>query len=132
METTTLLAIVSVIIMMLIPVLVGWVLSRSSKTAVLATDPQSPMKVKTTGAPDKLTKIEGIGPKTSQLLENAGISTFAALASTGADELDDIVDAAGYTMMDVTSWPEQASLAANDRWEELKTLQDNLKGGKKA
>jgi hypothetical protein len=33
-------------------------------------------------------------------------------------------------MHDPTTWPEQAKMAADGNWDELKTLQDNLKGGK--
>jgi len=36
-----------------------------------------------------------------------------------------------YQMHDPTTWPDQASLAAEGKWEELKTLQDELDGGKK-
>jgi hypothetical protein len=31
-----------------------------------------------------------------------------------------------------TTWPQQAKLAADGKWDELKKLQDELKGGKKA
>ena len=31
---------------------------------------------------------------------------------------------------DPTSWPEQARLAAEGMWDQLKTLQDGLKGGR--
>jgi len=35
-----------------------------------------------------------------------------------------------YQMHDPTSWPQQSGLAAKGKWEELKTLQDKLDGGK--
>mgnify|MGYP001457227878 CR=1 FL=1 len=42
------------------------------------------------------------------------------------------MDAAGsiYKTMDEGSWPKQAALAAEGKWEELETLQDELVGGK--
>lgn len=82
--------------------------------------------------PDDLTKIEGIGPKVQELLNKAGISTFAELASRTPEQLDEILDAAGsiYKAMDETSWPQQAALAAAGKWEELKKLQDELVGGR--
>jgi len=33
-------------------------------------------------------------------------------------------------MHDPGSWPQQAGLAAEGKWDELQTLQDNLDGGK--
>ena len=33
-------------------------------------------------------------------------------------------------MHDPTTWPQQSALAAEDKWDELNTLQDELKGGK--
>ncbi len=83
--------------------------------------------------PDDFKKIEGIGPKISELLTNAGLATFADLAAAEVDKLKEILAEAGkrYQMHDPTTWPEQASLAADGKWEELKTLQDELDGGKK-
>ena len=83
-------------------------------------------------APDDLTKIEGIGPKVQGLLNDAGISTFAELASRAPEQLSEILDVAGsiYKAMDKTSWPRQAALAAEGKWEELQKLQDELVGGR--
>ncbi|HEY9526467.1 MAG TPA: 50S ribosomal protein L21, partial [Anaerolineales bacterium] len=81
---------------------------------------------------DDLTKIEGIGPKVSKTLIAAGISTFEALASASVEEIQKVLTDAGLKMMDATTWPEQAKLAAQGDWEALKTLQDNLSGGRKA
>lgn len=82
---------------------------------------------------DDLKKIEGIGPKIAELLSGAGISTFSALAETEAEKIKGILAEGGsrYQMHDPTSWPEQASLAANGNWEDLKKLQEELNGGKK-
>ncbi|MCI4667937.1 MAG: 50S ribosomal protein L17 [Bacteroidia bacterium] len=81
---------------------------------------------------DKLTKVEGIGPKVQELLYGAGIETFAQLAATEADRLKEILSEAGGVMksMDPTTWPQQAGLAAEGKFDELSTLQDELKGGK--
>lgn len=81
---------------------------------------------------DDLKRIEGIGPKIEELLVNAGISTFQELAELDVDKLKEILDAAGsrYRMHDPTTWPKQAALAADGKWDELKELQDSLKGGK--
>ncbi len=82
--------------------------------------------------PDDLKRIEGIGPKISSLLQEAGITTFAQLAATDVDRLKEIIAEAGLTALaDPTTWPEQARLAAAGKWDELKALQDELKGGRR-
>ncbi|MDX1685912.1 MAG: 30S ribosomal protein S1, partial [Saprospiraceae bacterium] len=81
---------------------------------------------------DDLKKIEGIGPKIAEILTSAGISDYATLADSDADKLREVLLEAGsrYKMFDPTTWPQQAKLAAEDKWEELEKLQDELKGGK--
>ncbi|MEL6969132.1 MAG: glycoside hydrolase family 13 [Bacteroidota bacterium] len=87
----------------------------------------------TPAKPDDLKKIEGIGPKIAGLLVADGITTFAALGKAKQTKLKAILEAAGsrYKMHDPTTWPQQAKLAAAGKWEQLKTLQDELKGGRK-
>ncbi len=82
--------------------------------------------------PDDLKKVEGIGPKIEQLLNAAGISTFAELAMADIEQLKAILVEAGsrYKMHDPTTWPQQSALAAAGKWDELKTLQDELNGGR--
>lgn len=81
---------------------------------------------------DDLKKIEGIGPKIAELLVNAGIDTFAALGSSDIEKIKEVLDAAGsrYRIADPTTWPQQAQLAAEGKWDELKELQDKLDGGR--
>jgi large subunit ribosomal protein L17 len=85
-------------------------------------------------AGDNLTKIEGIGPKTAEALNAAGINTFAELAAKSAEEVKSILDAAegNFNLADPGTWAQQAQLAADGKWDELKTLQDELNGGKEA
>ena len=82
---------------------------------------------------DDLKKIEGIGPKTSDLLVAAGIDSFSALSKTDVEKIKEILAEAGsrYKMIVPDTWPEQAALAADDKWDELKSLQDQLSGGKR-
>jgi len=84
------------------------------------------------GKPDDLKKIEGIGPKISEKLSEAGVDTFQKLADADVQKLKDILEAAGsrYRMHDPTTWPEQAGIAAAGDWDKLKELQDRLDGGK--
>lgn len=82
-------------------------------------------------APDNLKRIEGIGPRIESLLNSAGITTFQQLSDTPVDRLREIMVAAELrgSFGDPTTWPEQARLAAAGLWDELKMLQDGLKGG---
>jgi predicted flap endonuclease-1-like 5' DNA nuclease len=81
---------------------------------------------------DDLKIVEGIGPKIADLLIDLGIKTWKQLSETSADRLKDILDAAGpnFQIHDPGTWPAQARLADQGKWEELKQLQDELKGGK--
>ena len=85
-----------------------------------------------TGEEDDLTKIEGIGPKIAELLKAENINSFADLANTETDKIKEILAAAGgrYKSHDPSTWPQQAKLAAEGNWEELKKLQDELDGGR--
>ena len=82
--------------------------------------------------PDNLKRIEGIGPRIESILNSAGITTFRALSNTPVERLREILNAAELrgSFGDPTSWPEQARLAAEGMWDQLKTLQDGLKGGR--
>lgn len=81
---------------------------------------------------DDLKIVEGIGPKIEGLLNAAGINTWAELAAAPVDRLQQILDAAGerYRLAVPNTWPRQAQLANEGKWDELKELQDQLKGGK--
>ena len=81
---------------------------------------------------DDLVIIEGIGPKAAEALVEAGITTFAQLATTSADAVKAILDASTSKVqhLDPTTWAQQAQLAADGKMDELKKLQDELNGGK--
>ena len=80
---------------------------------------------------DDLTRIDGIGPKISEVLRAAGIASYAQLASTDVGRLKQILDEAGIRIADPGTWPEQARLAAAGDWDELKGLQGQLKAGRR-
>ena len=90
------------------------------------------VRVKSTTGVDDLKKIEGIGPKIAEILNAGNISTFAELANTNVTTLQNLLDAAGPSFQNHVpeSWPEQAALARDGKWAELKELQDKLDGGK--
>ncbi|HSQ25917.1 MAG TPA: hypothetical protein VLM80_02220 [Anaerolineales bacterium] len=87
--------------------------------------PETPSK------PDDLTILEGIGPKVNKLLQSQGIATFAQLAEANTGRLKTILEQNGLRFMDPASWPQQAKLAAEGKMDELQSLMDNLKGGRK-
>ena len=91
-------------------------------------------EVVATTVSDDLEKIEGIGPKISEVLTSAGIATFAALAEATPEAIREILDNAGsqFAAHDPATWPKQAELAAAGKWDELKTWQDELLGGREA
>lgn len=81
--------------------------------------------------PDNLRLIEGIGPKISSVLADAGIVSFAQLAATGVEELRQILTDAGVRIAYPGTWPEQAALAAAQSWEDLRRLQSQLDRGRR-
>ncbi|MFJ1351961.1 50S ribosomal protein L21 [Capnocytophaga canimorsus] len=80
---------------------------------------------------DDLKKVEGIGPKAAEALVAAGVDTFAKLSKKSADEIKTILTQASSTLahLDPQTWPQQAQLAAEGKWDELKKWQDELNGG---
>lgn len=82
---------------------------------------------------DDLTIVEGIGPKIAELFHNAGITTFRQLADTPVSRMEEILDTAGprYNRHDPDTWAEQARLAAAGEWDALKTMQEELQGGRR-
>jgi predicted flap endonuclease-1-like 5' DNA nuclease len=101
----------------------------STKETVTKTVVQS---TETVSVKDDLKKIEGIGPKIEELLNNVGIMTFVQLSVTPQQKLQEVLDTAGkrFAMHDPTSWTLQANLASKNDWEALKQLQAQLIGGK--
>jgi len=99
--------------------------TQSRTTQVLKT--KNTLKV----APDDLKKIEGIGPKIEILLTKKGVTTWKQLSVSGIGELKRILATGGeeYKIHDPTTWPEQAELAAANKWDQLEKLQKELNGG---
>lgn len=80
---------------------------------------------------DDLRRIDGIGPKISTILVNAGIDTFEQLSKTKPEAIKSILEKANITLAQPDTWPEQAHLAATGNWQELEALQAQLKGGRR-
>jgi large subunit ribosomal protein L21 len=88
---------------------------------------------KKTAKADDLKKIEGVGPKAAEAMVNAGLDTFAKIAKAKPEAIEAILAEASSRLAHLVAntWPQQAKLAAEGKWDELKELQDNLDGGRK-
>jgi hypothetical protein len=80
---------------------------------------------------DDLTVIEGLGPSAAELCHGIGIHTWADLAATEVSLLQTLLDDAGARVrgQDPTTWPPQAALLAEGRWEEFRRLVAELRAG---
>ena len=80
-----------------------------------------------------LTVVEGIGPKINELFNNAGIKTFVQLAAATVPQMRKILDDGGsrFRIANPSTWAQQAALAADNKWDALKKLQDALSAGLK-
>ena len=101
-----------------------------AEAAALAAPAKSPDGKK----PDDLKVVEGIGPKVEEALKAAGIAGWAELAAADPDKVKEILTEAegNFAGQDPTTWPKQAKMAVDGEWDELKTWQDELDGGKVA
>ena len=86
---------------------------------------------KSTAKADDLKKIEGAGPKAAEALVAAGVDTFAKVAAMTSEDLSAILSEASANLAHIVTdtWPKQAKLAADGKWDELKVYQDKLDGG---
>jgi predicted flap endonuclease-1-like 5' DNA nuclease len=81
---------------------------------------------------DDLTKIEGVGPAIAKLLNDKGMYTFADVANGGTAKIQEALDAGGerFKMHNPMTWAQQAALARDGNWTELKRWQEeDLDGG---
>ncbi len=99
--------------------------SQAEPAAVAVEEPEP------VGPPDDLKRIEGIGPRISQLLQSEGIRTFQQLAEASVADLGEILSRANLRLADPATWPDQAGLAAAGEWRSLEIFQERLKGGRR-
>lgn len=81
---------------------------------------------------DDLTLIEGVGPKAAKLLTTAGFTSYSALSAATPNELQEVLSKGGpaFNGLDPMTWPDQAQLAADGKWNKLNDLKASLVGGK--
>jgi predicted flap endonuclease-1-like 5' DNA nuclease len=83
--------------------------------------------------PDNLKRIEGIGPKLEEMLNENNIFTFSQLSNATNAALQAILDEGGeaFRIHDPATWPEQAKLLSEGKIEEFEKLTLALKGGRR-
>jgi predicted flap endonuclease-1-like 5' DNA nuclease len=105
-----------------------------TETETKVTKAAKPKTVKATPAiiKDDLTKVEGIGKKIEALLYKNKIYSYKQLSKATITGLKAILESGGnkFSMHNPGTWPKQAKLAAEAKWEDLELLQKHLKGGK--
>ncbi|WP_420571040.1 hypothetical protein [Kordia sp.] len=81
---------------------------------------------------DDLTIVEGIGPKIKDLFHNHDITTWKELSDTSIEKCQEVLNSGGerFKVHNPGTWPRQAQLAYEGKWQELLDWQDILDGGK--
>ena len=77
--------------------------------------------------------VEGIGEKIASLLNKRGIDTWYKLSQASPQEIKEILLTDGgpnYNIHEPGTWPAQALLAHEGKWNKLKEYQDQLTAGK--
>lgn len=80
---------------------------------------------------DDLKEISGINSKTEAILNSIGIFRFAQLAQTPVNTVRRVLAEHGPLLhiYDPVTWPDQAFLAAEGRWDELRVWQEQMSRG---
>jgi predicted flap endonuclease-1-like 5' DNA nuclease len=69
---------------------------------------------------DDLTQLAGLGPKSAEALNAAGITTYAALAESNEPAIREAFQASGIVARgNVSTWPMQASYAVKGDWQAM-------------
>ena len=91
-----------------------------------------PVEEPNAGIRQDLKVIEGIGPKIEEILNKNGIINYSRLANMPPVRIAAILKGAGprFQLHDPTTWPQQASLANEGKWEELEALKLKLISGR--
>lgn len=78
-----------------------------------------------------LTVVEGIGPKIQELFRKNGVDTWKALAECSVEKCQQTLDKGGenFKLHNPKTWPKQAQLAYEGKWQKLFDWQEELDGG---
>lgn len=80
---------------------------------------------------DDLKEIAGVNQKTEAILNGIGVFRFTQLAQTPVTTIRRVLAEHGPLLhtFDPTTWPGQALLAADGRWDELRLWQEQMRRG---
>ena len=106
--------------------------TKATGFSVCCAIPKAKKAAKGKNNPEDLKIVEGIGPKIEEHLKAGGIMNWEDLSTAEVSRLQEILDAAGprYNIHTPDTWPAQAKMAHEGKWDELKVWQDELDGGK--
>jgi predicted flap endonuclease-1-like 5' DNA nuclease len=131
-----------ILIMLLGAFIFGWLvrhlfgaepLSQLTHVAPVSPAPtRSPITVAPVAREDDLKIVEGIGPKIETLLKTNGVKNWNDLASASPAHLREVLARGGdrFALAVPDTWPEQAQLARDGKWEELKEYKAFLYAGR--
>lgn len=102
----------------------------SKVTSAQAKNIDIPKKYLNKAGQEDISVIEGIGPKTVEILMAAGFDSFSKIAAKTVEELQEIVKSGGGRVTaSIGTWPEQASLLASGDFDKFEALAAELDGG---
>lgn len=80
---------------------------------------------------DDIEVIEGIGPKIGDLFRENGAGSFDKIMHLSVPAMNAILEKGGsrFKLANPGTWAQQAKLCYENRWTELRDLQDNLTAG---
>lgn len=104
--------------------------------AALDAGPTAP-PVETVPAPttlerDDLLAIDGLGPKSQEVLFAAGLTTYRAIAEATPETLAALIRDAGLRLVRTETWPQQAALLAAGDLSGFQALRESLRGRRQA
>jgi predicted flap endonuclease-1-like 5' DNA nuclease len=94
-------------------------------------EPEAAVNESETEKTDDLRVVEGIGPRSAEVLEAAGVKTYTQLSEMDPDAIQAILREANVRVPYPETWPEQAALAAAGNWDALEELQETLQAGRR-
>ena len=108
------------------------VLKKASSFLPAVSTPRTPMIIHSPYKHDDLKIVEGIGPKIEALFKAHGIQNWDDLANATPAQLREILNRGGdrFALAEPKTWPDQAALARDGRFDELKNFQGVLSAGR--
>ena len=108
---------------------------KSTTKASAVTDTKAPRKKNIYAGlkNDNFQIVEGVGPKMDEVLKKHEIKSWADLAAKTPEQVRALLDKehpTRYKIIDPLTWPEQARLANDGKWDELIAYQKRLDSGR--